>query len=368
MAPGSLTNLYERMNCLNSKERVFAVLEGKEPDRTPVLGGWIANPVAICEIAGLSFEEYRKDPLMATIKAYEILGTDAILEPFVPIDPESYRFLDKSSYAHADKGMSLEEAVEKIDNMPTPEKVEASFDFEGEYQKFKEYLLRRQKIMGDMVFMPAAWQAGSKVSWYFDFGYEIFFTIVGLYPDRAQKLMEIGGAEGRNWSRVIARAVKEGLYPKAVFLGEDICTQRGPMISPDFLEKYYAPQLKRGLEPLLEVGCKPVWHCDGDVRKILDMVIECGAQGLQGFQPECGMDIDYVVKKRTRDGKPLLIFGPLAVTTELPVLSPEEVRQKVRYAIDVCKGKADLMLFTSNTINPDVPVENIKAMYEAVRE
>jgi hypothetical protein len=37
------------------------------------------------------------------------------------------------------------------------------------------------------------------------------------------------------------------------------------MISPDFLERYYAPQLRYGLEPLLEVGCRPVWHCDGDV-------------------------------------------------------------------------------------------------------
>jgi hypothetical protein len=32
-----------------------------------------------------------------------------------------------------------------------------------------------------------------------------------------------------------------------VFLGEDICTQRGPMISPAYLEKHYAPQLKHGL-------------------------------------------------------------------------------------------------------------------------
>ena len=59
--------------------------------------------------------------------------------------------------------------------------------------------------------------------------------------------------------------------------------------------------------------------------------------------------------------------GPLSVTTELPVLGPDEVRARVRRAIDVCKGRASLVLFTANTINPDVPLANIRAMYEAVR-
>lgn len=63
-----------------------------------------------------------------------------------------------------------------------------------------------------------------------------------------------------------------------------------------------------------------------------------------------------------------LIFGPLAVTTELPVLTPREIKTKVRQAIEICKGQADLALFASNTINPDIPLENIHAMYDAVRE
>ena len=87
---------------------------------------------------------------------------------------------------------------------------------------------------------------------------------------------------------------------------------------------------------------------------------------MQGFQPECGMVLEKLVERRTRDGEPLLIFGPLAVTTELPVCTPEEITAKVHHAIDICRGSASLVLFTANTINPDVPLENIKAMYQAV--
>jgi uroporphyrinogen-III decarboxylase len=56
----------------------------------------------------------------------------------------------------------------------------------------------------------------------------------------------------------------------------------------------------------------------------------------------------------------------MAVTTELPVCTPEEIVAKVQNAIEICKGSASLVLFTANTINPDIPLENIKAMYQAV--
>lgn len=352
---------------MTSRQRLDAVFALRDPDRTPVLGGWIACPEHIMAIAGADADRYWSDPVGVSLEAYRILGTDGLVTVFVPAARDSYRCVDAASYAHSDKGMSLEEALAKIDAMPAPERIEADFDFERAYAEFSGSLRDMQRRCGDMVWMPANWSAGAKISWYFDFGYENFFLIVGLHPDRAQKLMEVGGAQGRCQSRLVARAVREGLFPAALLLGEDICTQRGPMISVDFMEKHYAPQLRYGLAPLLEAGCRPVWHCDGDVRPMLDFLIDAGVRGLQGFQPECGMRLEELVQRRTRDGEPLLIFGPLAVTTELPVCSPAQVEAKTRAAIARCAGRASLALFTSNTINPDVPLENIRAMYRAAK-
>jgi len=353
---------------MKSRERLETVFSGGKPDRTPILGGWIACSEHICALTGVGIEKYWNDPAKTSIKAYELLGMDGLIDILVPKNIGDFRIVDANSYIHAQSNLSLNEALAKIDAMPSPEVIEAKFDFDSAYESFKKECIAQQRLCGDMVWMPAQWSAGAKVSWYADFGYESFFYIVGAYPDKAEKLMEIGGARGHCQSRLIARAVKEGLYPHAVLLGEDICTQRGPMISPDFIEQCFAPSLCYGLQPLLEVGCKPVWHCDGDVRKIIDILIDCGVQGLQGFQPECGMNIEYIAQKRNRDGLPLLIFGPLSVTTELPVCTSKEIRNKVRHAIDVCRGNADLVLFTANTINPDVPLDNIRAMYETVLE
>jgi hypothetical protein len=353
---------------LTPHQRLARVFRGESADRTPILSGWIACPEHLCAIVGVTLEEYWRNPIRASIAAYRSLRVDGLIDIFVPRHQDDFRCVDASSYLHATTALTLAEAVARIEAMPSAAQIEAAFDFETEYAAFRASLVERQALCREMVWMPARWSAGARVTWYGEFGYENFFLLMGLYPNHAIKLMEVGGAQGFCQGRLIARAVREGLYPHAVLLGEDICSQKGPMISPGFMERYYAPALRHGLQPLLEVGCKPVWHCDGDVRPLLDMLFDCGVQGLQGFQPECGMTIEYVATRRTREGRRLLIFGPLAVTTELPVCTPAEIRAKVRHAVEVCRGNADLVLFTGNTINPDVPLANIRAMYDAVLE
>ncbi len=356
----------ERMQVWTPRQRLEAVFARERPDRTPILGGWIACPEHLCAIAGVDLATYWADPIRVSLRAYELLGTDGLIHVFVPKHQTDFRCVDEDSYLHAQTQLSLQAALSQIEAMPDAQEIEARFDVAAEYAVFRQGLIERQRQSGAMVWMPAQWSAGARISWYGDFGYENFFLIVGAHPDHARKLMEIGGARGYNMGRLVAEAVREGLYPHAILLGEDICTQRGPMVSPRFLEEVYAPQLAHGLEPLLAAGCHPIWHSDGDVRAMVDLLLACGVQGFQGFQPECGMTLEYLVGKRTREGQSLILFGPLAVTTQLPVCSPAEIRSLVRRAIDDCRGRAHLVLFTSNTINPDVPLANIRAMYEAV--
>lgn len=356
------------MSSMSPRQRLETLFSRRDPDRTPILGGWIACPEHICALTGTTLKEYWADPLRLSIRAYEVLGTDGLIDVFVPKSDADFRCVDADTYVHARPDKTLEQALAEIEAMPDVAETEASFDFPSEYARFRQDLVERQALCGEMVWMPAQWSGGARISWYGDLGYENFFLVMGAYPEHAAKLMRVGGARGHCIGRLVARAVEEGLYPHAILLGEDICTQRGPMVSPRFMEEHYAPALAHGLEPLLQVGCNPVWHSDGDIRAIMDMLLACGVQGFQGFQPECGLTLEYIIQRRTREGNPLILFGPLAVTTELPRLSPAEVKARAQRAIEVCRGRAYLALFTANTINPDVPLENIRAMYEAAHQ
>ena len=95
-------------------------------------------------------------------------------------------------------------------------------------------------------------------------------------------------------------------------------------------------------------------------------VLATGVNGLQGFQSECGMNLEWIVDKRTRTGDPLLIYGPMSVTQTLPHGSPDDVKAEVEMAMDICRDKASLVFFTSNTLVPDIPLENIQTLWHTV--
>lgn len=351
---------------MTKSERLSAAFDLRAPDRTPTLGGWIAAPGTVMALTGRSEEAYWADPVAVTVEAYRKLDHDGLIGVFVP-RRGGYRCVDHESLAARGQYGSPEDVVDWIDALPAPERVEDDFDEAAEYARFAEFLDGQQAVCGEMLSCPAHWDATPNFMWYTQFGYENYLAMLALYPDRGRRLFEYSGATARNKARLIARAIVEGKHPRAFLGGQDMCSQRGPLVSPDYLDEVYWPMLRHAMEPLLAVGARQVWHCDGDCRLLLDPIFDCGLAGLQGFQEECGMVLEELVQRRTRDGDPLLIFGPIAVTTTLVRRTPDEVRRKVREAIDICRDTASLVLFTSNTINPDVPVENIVAMCEAAR-
>ena len=72
------------------------------------------------------------------------------------------------------------------------------------------------------------------------------------------------------------------------------------------------------------------------------------------------------VKREFGDRITLHRCGSLQRT--LPFGTPEDCRQEARRLVERCGVGGGLVLGASNTISFDVPVENIAACYEAVRD
>ena len=352
---------------MNHKTRLEAAFQLQQPDRPPILGGWIASPTTIQTLTGLRRDEYWQDPEGATIQAEKILGSDGVLAVIVPNDREDFRVMDVHTLEERARYSSLEMVLEEIAALPEPEEVRESFDEEAAYAQYKAEFNRWQERCGDMVWCPADWNVFPLALRYHRYGYENALTLPVLYPAAHSRMMRVEAEYARQRAILHARAMCEGLRSKCFLTGEDLCSQMGPMISPRLLRREYWSLVEYAIEPLLDVGARLIWHCDGNVKPILNDVIACGFAGFQGFQRECGIDLEWVVDLKTRAGDPPIIFGPLSVTTTLPFGSPDEVRAEVRRAMEICRGKASLVFFTSNTINPDVPIENIRAYWDEVQ-
>jgi len=357
----------EPQTIMDKRTRLETAFALRVADRPPILGGWLAAPQHVCTLTGCTQEEYWEDPLAWSLAAEQTLGSDGLIDVFTPVSRGEYRCVDQRVL---DKraAYTVERMLAEIEAMPDAAMLRAGFDAEALYQEMAAEHLERQTACGDMVWCPADWKLIPKALWYEQFGYETALTALALYPDRYRKLIEVSAEQGRQRAVVRARMMREGMLPRALLTGEDLCAQRGPLVSPDYLRREYWHWVEYALEPLLAVGARVVWHCDGDYRPLLDDVLASGVGGLQGFQRECGMELEWIRNLCTRSGDPLLIFGAMSVTETLPHGTPEDVRAEVQRIIDLCRDHVGLAFMTSNTITPDVPFENLIAYYRAVQE
>jgi uroporphyrinogen-III decarboxylase len=144
----------------------------------------------------------------------------------------------------------------------------------------------------------------------------------------------------------------------------DLGMQTGLMMSPDTWRTFDKGRLKKmistwkGIHPGLNV----YMHTDGDVRAIIEDLIEVGIDILNPIQPEC---MDPVEIKR-RYGDRLVLHGAVSLQRTLPLGSSEDVKEETQYLIRHCNVNGGFVLGPSNVLFKEIPPENIVAMYAAV--
>jgi len=106
------------------------------------------------------------------------------------------------------------------------------------------------------------------------------------------------------------------------------------------------------------------FHSDGKLTDLMDDLIEVGFNVINPIQPEC-MD-PFEVKKWW--GKRITLHGCISLQRTLPFGSVADVRAEVEGLIRGCGQDGGLVLMPSNVIQPDTPIQNIVACYEAARD
>lgn len=155
-------------------------------------------------------------------------------------------------------------------------------------------------------------------------------------------------------------------YPDLVDLvgcGDDYGTQNGLLIGPDMIEQFFMPSLKRHYDLAAAHGAIGYHHSCGAIFKIIPQLIEAGVKVLNPIQTSAvGMEPEKLKREFGRD---LCFHGGIDTQETLVTGSPDDVRMEVRARIDVL-GPAGFILAPSHVLQPDVPPENIIAMYDEV--
>jgi uroporphyrinogen decarboxylase len=148
---------------------------------------------------------------------------------------------------------------------------------------------------------------------------------------------------------------------------DDLGTQAGLMVSPAAYRQYIKPRHEKYFRLMHEKSPgKVFFHTCGSVVDILDDLIEIGVDVLHPVQvTAAGMDPAYLKREY---GDRLAFWGAIDTQHALPYGSVGDVRREVEERIEVLGRGGGYVLGAVHNIQPDVPVENILAMYEHARE
>lgn len=150
-------------------------------------------------------------------------------------------------------------------------------------------------------------------------------------------------------------------------MGDDLGSQQATIISPKVYREVFKPRQKILFERIRRRrGIHLFLHSCGSIAAILPDLIEIGVEIINPVQTSArGMD-PAALKREF--GKDLTFWGGGCDTQHvLPDGSPEEVRRHVKERLATVAPGGGFVFCQVHNILPNVPPENITAMYEAVR-
>ena len=149
--------------------------------------------------------------------------------------------------------------------------------------------------------------------------------------------------------------------------GTDFGTQAGPFINPETYREFFKPHHKRLAAWIHEhTSWKVAFHTCGAITAFMDDFIEAGVDVVNPVQcSAAGMD-PATLKAKWGDK---LTFWGAAVDTQqvLPFGTVDEVRAQVSERVRIFNQHGGFLAASIHNIQQNVPVENILALFETLR-
>jgi len=157
-------------------------------------------------------------------------------------------------------------------------------------------------------------------------------------------------------------------YTDVVLINDDLGTQNGPMLSVELYRKMIKPGHKKLVELIKEHFDRPVlFHSCGAVADFIPDLIDIGLDALNPVQVSAS-GMDPIGLKKNFGSEITFWGGGVDTQTVLNRATPEDVRDEVRRTVDIMAPGGGFVFCQVHNIQPDVPPENIEAMYAALDE
>ena len=333
---------------MTNRERVLAAINHRSPDKVPY-------DVRFTQPAHAKMVEYYGDPDFESRlgNCFTWLRPHPPERRYVEVDPDVWR--DEFGVQwdrHVDQDIGV-----VCNRLVTPENVK-SFAFPDphdptRYESFDEVIAANQDTavlvsLGFSLFERAWTLAGMEN------------VLMAMVADKKfahtllDRILEFNLAIIEN-----ACAHEMGIFR----FGDDWGHQRGVLMGPQLWREFIKPRFAQMCRLVKSKGKFTMLHCCGKVDELFPDMIECGLDIFNPFQPEV-MDV-FEVKKRYGDD--LTFYGGISIQRTLPFGTTRQVKDEVRWLIDIVGESGGYIASPSHDIPRDARPENIAAMMEVLQ-
>ena len=187
-----------------------------------------------------------------------------------------------------------------------------------------------------------------------------------LEPDTVERLLD--ALMQRHMATLEKVCAAVGDIVDVVRFGDDLGTDTGPFMQPDLYRRLFKPrQAQLCAYAHKHSKMKTYLHSCGSIYKLLPDLIEAGYDILNPVQTSA-RDMDPARLKR-EFGRDITFWGGGCDTRRvLNTGTPQQVRDHVRERLDILAPGGGFVFAAIHNIMPDVPPDNIIAMFDALDE
>jgi len=193
-----------------------------------------------------------------------------------------------------------------------------------------------------------------------------FLMDLAAEPEEVERLLDALMERHLATLEKACRAV--GDIADVIRFGDDLGTNNGPFMSPEMYRQLFKPRHAMLCDYVHKHSrMKTFLHSCGSIRALLPDLIEAGYDVINPVQTTClGMEAEGLKRDFGRD----ICFwgGGCDTKTILPHGTPQQVKDDVRRRLEVLMPGGGFVFNTVHNILPDVPPQNIVAMFEAIEE
>jgi uroporphyrinogen decarboxylase len=185
-------------------------------------------------------------------------------------------------------------------------------------------------------------------------------------PEKVEALLDALMERHLDVLEKACRAV--GDVADVIRFGDDLGTNGGPFMSPKTYKQLFKPRHTILCDYVHKHSkMKTFLHSCGSIRALMPDLIEAGYDVINPVQTTCkGMEAEGL---KADFGKDICFWGGGCDTKSvLPTGTPQEVKDHVKRRLEILMPGGGFVFNTVHNILPEVPPQNVVAMFEAIEE